>query len=126
LITDTTESAKSSPYKHSAISDPIDDKLLRSVRDEIRNNVSFTPKETNIYKSHDPKQVIHQGGTQHSSKDNQRAITGNVYGTVVGVFPNEMISIFDILLIFPGKQIIHNHPTPPYRGKHLFQTTLVI
>jgi Rps23 Pro-64 3,4-dihydroxylase Tpa1-like proline 4-hydroxylase len=30
----------------------IDDKLLRAVRDEIKDNVSFTPKETDIYKIH--------------------------------------------------------------------------
>lgn len=30
----------------------VDDSLLRSVRDEIRENVSFTPKETDIYKIH--------------------------------------------------------------------------
>lgn len=30
----------------------VDDSLLRSVRDEIRDNVSFTPKETDIYKIH--------------------------------------------------------------------------
>ena len=48
----TAEYAESSPYKHSVIHGLIDDKLLRSVRDEIRNNVSFTPKETDIYKIH--------------------------------------------------------------------------
>ncbi|KAF6814568.1 hypothetical protein CSOJ01_03970 [Colletotrichum sojae] len=48
----TTEYANSSPYKHSVISGLVDDKLLRSVRDEIRENVSFTPKETDIYKIH--------------------------------------------------------------------------
>ncbi|KAI1504452.1 Oxoglutarate and iron-dependent oxygenase degradation C-term-domain-containing protein [Biscogniauxia marginata] len=44
--------AKSSPYKHSVIHELIDDKLLRAVREEIKNNVSFTPKETDIYKIH--------------------------------------------------------------------------
>ncbi|KAI8251739.1 Prolyl 3,4-dihydroxylase [Colletotrichum sp. SAR 10_98] len=48
----TDEYAKSSPYKHSVITGLVDDKLLRSVRDEIRENVSFTPKETDIYKIH--------------------------------------------------------------------------
>lgn len=48
----TSEYAASSPYKHSVISGLIDDKLLRNVRDEIRDNVSFTPKETDIYKIH--------------------------------------------------------------------------
>ncbi|KAI0482321.1 Oxoglutarate and iron-dependent oxygenase degradation C-term-domain-containing protein [Xylariaceae sp. FL0804] len=44
--------AQSSPYKHSVIHELIDDKLLRAVRDEIKDNVSFTPKETDIYKIH--------------------------------------------------------------------------
>ncbi|KAI2619391.1 Oxoglutarate and iron-dependent oxygenase degradation C-term-domain-containing protein [Hypomontagnella submonticulosa] len=44
--------AKSTPYKHSVIHELIDDSLLRAVREEIKNNVSFTPKETDIYKIH--------------------------------------------------------------------------
>ena len=44
--------AKSTPYKHAVIEDLVDDKLLRAVRYEIRTNVSFTPKETDIYKIH--------------------------------------------------------------------------
>ncbi|KAH8674571.1 putative oxidoreductase [Tricladium varicosporioides] len=44
--------ARSEPYKHSVISGLINDDLLRSVRNEIRENVSFTPKETDIYKIH--------------------------------------------------------------------------
>ncbi|KAI1097992.1 Oxoglutarate and iron-dependent oxygenase degradation C-term-domain-containing protein [Jackrogersella minutella] len=44
--------AKSTPYKHSVIHQLIDDSLLRTVREEIKNNVSFTPKETDIYKIH--------------------------------------------------------------------------
>ena len=30
----------------------VDDRLLRSVRNEIREHISFTPKETDIYKIH--------------------------------------------------------------------------
>ncbi|CAG8953733.1 hypothetical protein HYFRA_00006622 [Hymenoscyphus fraxineus] len=48
----TKSYAKSEPYKHSVIDTLIDDKLLRAVRDEIRDNVHFTPKETDIYKIH--------------------------------------------------------------------------
>ncbi|KAK0103360.1 hypothetical protein ONS95_005386 [Cadophora gregata] len=44
--------AKSEPYKHSVISSLINDELLRSVRNEIKENVHFTPKETDIYKIH--------------------------------------------------------------------------
>lgn len=48
----TSGYATSSPYKHSVINGLVDDTLLRNVRDEIRDNVSFTPKETDIYKIH--------------------------------------------------------------------------
>ncbi|KAI1847388.1 hypothetical protein JX266_006613 [Neoarthrinium moseri] len=46
------EYTESAPYKHCVIHQLVDDKLLRSVRDEIKDNVSFTPKETDIYKIH--------------------------------------------------------------------------
>ncbi|KAI0016455.1 Oxoglutarate and iron-dependent oxygenase degradation C-term-domain-containing protein [Xylariomycetidae sp. FL0641] len=53
VLNEYTQSyATSSPYKHSVIHGLIDDKLLRSVRNEIKDNVSFTPKETDIYKIH--------------------------------------------------------------------------
>ncbi|TGJ80208.1 hypothetical protein E0Z10_g8569 [Xylaria hypoxylon] len=48
----TQEYSDSSPYKHAVIHELIDDKLLRAVRNEIKDNVSFTPKETDIYKIH--------------------------------------------------------------------------
>ncbi|KAK4187981.1 putative PKHD-type hydroxylase [Podospora australis] len=48
----TSQYAKSSPYKHSVITRLVDDTLLRKVRDEIKENVHFTPKETDIYKIH--------------------------------------------------------------------------
>ncbi|KAF8855586.1 hypothetical protein BDZ45DRAFT_793190 [Acephala macrosclerotiorum] len=48
----TKEYADSEPYKHSVISGLINDDLLRKVRNEIRENVEFTPKETDIYKIH--------------------------------------------------------------------------
>ncbi|KAF2968924.1 hypothetical protein GQX73_g4646 [Xylaria multiplex] len=48
----TREYSESSPYKHAVIHELINDKLLRAVRDEIKDNVSFTPKETDIYKIH--------------------------------------------------------------------------
>ncbi|KAF2085598.1 hypothetical protein K490DRAFT_74993 [Saccharata proteae CBS 121410] len=44
--------AKSKPYLHGVITDLINPSLLRSVRDEIREHISFTPKETDIYKIH--------------------------------------------------------------------------
>ncbi|KFY85307.1 hypothetical protein V500_08535 [Pseudogymnoascus sp. VKM F-4518 (FW-2643)] len=48
----THEYAASSPYKHAVIHDLMNDDLLRSVRTEVRENVHFTPKETDIYKIH--------------------------------------------------------------------------
>ncbi|TQS34894.1 hypothetical protein Golomagni_04704 [Golovinomyces magnicellulatus] len=44
--------AASSPYKHGVISSLINDRLLRAVRDEIKENIHFTLKETDIYKIH--------------------------------------------------------------------------
>ncbi|KAH8593716.1 Oxoglutarate and iron-dependent oxygenase degradation C-term-domain-containing protein [Bisporella sp. PMI_857] len=48
----TKSYAESEPYKHSVIHALVNDTLLRSVRDEIKENVHFTPKETDIYKIH--------------------------------------------------------------------------
>ncbi|KAI1158948.1 Oxoglutarate and iron-dependent oxygenase degradation C-term-domain-containing protein [Nemania serpens] len=48
----TKDYEASSPYKHAVIHELIDDKLLRAVRHEIKDNVAFTPKETDIYKIH--------------------------------------------------------------------------
>jgi prolyl 3-hydroxylase /prolyl 3,4-dihydroxylase len=44
------EYRNSSPYQHGVVSGLMEDGLLRAVREEIRSNVSFTPKETDIYK----------------------------------------------------------------------------
>ncbi|KAH8820367.1 Oxoglutarate and iron-dependent oxygenase degradation C-term-domain-containing protein [Xylogone sp. PMI_703] len=48
----TDEYTQSEPYKHCVIGSLINDDLLRSVRNEIREHVSFTPKETDIYRIH--------------------------------------------------------------------------
>lgn len=37
-------------YKHAVITSLVNPELLRSVREEIQNNITFTPKETDIYK----------------------------------------------------------------------------
>ncbi|KAL1955909.1 hypothetical protein VTO42DRAFT_7982 [Malbranchea cinnamomea] len=42
--------AKSAPYKHGVISPLINPDLLRAVRNEIQEHLSFTEKETDIYK----------------------------------------------------------------------------
>ena len=63
----TTEYAESSPYKHAVIHGLINDRLLRSVRDEIRNNVEFTPKETDIYKIHQSGDLANLDGLDDES-----------------------------------------------------------
>ena len=52
LKTYTEVYADSEPYHHCVINSLINDDLLRSVRNEIKENVHFTPKETDIYKIH--------------------------------------------------------------------------
>lgn len=52
LSKSTKEYAASEPYKHCVITSLINDELLRSVREEIQENVEFAPKETDIYKIH--------------------------------------------------------------------------
>ncbi|KAI5296016.1 hypothetical protein KEM52_006067 [Ascosphaera acerosa] len=44
------EYAQSQPYKHAVIHGLVDDDLLRAVRSEISEQVSFTEKETDIYR----------------------------------------------------------------------------
>ncbi|POR36533.1 Prolyl 3,4-dihydroxylase ofd1 [Tolypocladium paradoxum] len=63
----THEYATSAPYKHAVIHQLVDDKLLRSVRDEIRNNVEFTPKETDIYKIHQSGDLANLDGLDDES-----------------------------------------------------------
>ena len=63
----TDEYATSGPYKHAVIHELVDDKLLRSVRDEIRNNVQFTPKETDIYKIHQSGDLANLDGLDDES-----------------------------------------------------------
>ncbi|KAK7424925.1 putative component of NuA3 histone acetyltransferase complex [Neonectria punicea] len=63
----TDQYAKSGPYKHAVINGLIDDALLRSVRDEIKANVSFTPKETDIYKIHQSGDLANLDGLDDES-----------------------------------------------------------
>ncbi|KAL2118971.1 hypothetical protein VTJ04DRAFT_5930 [Mycothermus thermophilus] len=56
--------AASTPYKHSVISELVDDTLLRKVRDEIKANVHFTPKETDIYKIHQSGDLANLDGLE--------------------------------------------------------------
>ncbi|KAK1758243.1 Oxoglutarate and iron-dependent oxygenase degradation C-term-domain-containing protein [Echria macrotheca] len=63
----TAEYASSTPYKHSVISDLVDDGLLRKVRSEIKANVSFTPKETDIYKIHQSGDLANLDGLDNEA-----------------------------------------------------------
>ncbi|KAF7562202.1 hypothetical protein G7046_g1933 [Stylonectria norvegica] len=67
LKTYTEQYARSTPYKHAVITDLIDDQLLRNVRDEVKANVSFTPKETDIYKIHQSGDLANLDGLDDES-----------------------------------------------------------
>lgn len=63
----TKEYAESEPYKHAVISSLINDDLLRSVRNEIQENVHFTPKETDIYKIHQSGDLANLDGLDNGA-----------------------------------------------------------
>uniref|UniRef100_A0A8H7N9Y2 Prolyl 4-hydroxylase alpha subunit domain-containing protein n=1 Tax=Bionectria ochroleuca TaxID=29856 RepID=A0A8H7N9Y2_BIOOC len=63
----TAEYANSAPYKHAVIHQLVDDQLLRNVRTEIKENVSFTPKETDIYKIHQSGDLANLDGLDDES-----------------------------------------------------------
>ncbi|KAG8530739.1 uncharacterized protein KY384_004096 [Bacidia gigantensis] len=57
----------STPYKHGVIPDLIDPALLRKVRSEVQGNLSFTPKETDIYKIHQSGDLANLDGLDDAS-----------------------------------------------------------
>ncbi|KAJ5566601.1 hypothetical protein N7535_008239 [Penicillium sp. DV-2018c] len=63
----TEQYAKSSPYLHGVIHPLIEPTLLRSVRDEIETQVSFTEKETDIYKIFQSGDLANLDGLDDSS-----------------------------------------------------------
>lgn len=63
----TKQYAESAPYKHAVIDGLMNDDLLRSVRNEIKANVSFTPKETDIYKIHQSGDLANLDGLDDES-----------------------------------------------------------
>ncbi|CDM33172.1 hypothetical protein DTO013E5_5647 [Penicillium roqueforti] len=63
----TSEYAKSSPYLHGVIHPLIEPTLLRSVRNEIETQVSFTEKETDIYKIFQSGDLANLDGLDDSS-----------------------------------------------------------
>lgn len=54
-------------YKHGVISELISPDLLRNVRSEIQEALSFTPKETDIYKIHQSGDLANLDGLDDSS-----------------------------------------------------------
>ncbi|GAB7342491.1 hypothetical protein MBLNU457_g0686t1 [Dothideomycetes sp. NU457] len=54
--------AESTPYLHTVVQPLISDQLLRSVRQEILDNIHFTPKETDIYKIHQSGDLANLSG----------------------------------------------------------------
>lgn len=59
--------AHSTPYLHSVVSHLMNDDLLRSVRQEILENIHFTPKETDIYKIHQSGDLANLDGLPASA-----------------------------------------------------------
>ncbi|KAI4090905.1 MAG: hypothetical protein LQ344_004433 [Seirophora lacunosa] len=57
----------SQPYKHGLIQNLLDPQLLRNVRAEIQANLSFTPKETDIYRIHQSGDLANLDGLDDSS-----------------------------------------------------------
>ncbi|KAL8823332.1 MAG: hypothetical protein Q9191_005955 [Dirinaria sp. TL-2023a] len=63
----TLEYANSKPYKHAVIKDLIAQSLLRKVRSEIQDSISFTPKETDIYRIHQSGDLANLDGLDDAS-----------------------------------------------------------
>ncbi|KAI9764642.1 MAG: hypothetical protein M1840_008139 [Geoglossum simile] len=61
------EYAQSTPYKHGVIRNLVSDGLLRAVRDEIQENLHFSPKETDIYRIHQSGDLANLDGLDDSS-----------------------------------------------------------
>lgn len=54
-------------YTHGVISKLVNDELLRNVRSEIMANISFTPKETDIYRIHQSGDLANLSGLEDSA-----------------------------------------------------------
>ncbi|KAH7076452.1 Oxoglutarate and iron-dependent oxygenase degradation C-term-domain-containing protein [Paraphoma chrysanthemicola] len=63
----TSYYAESQPYKHAVIQNLVNDTLLRNVRNEIREHIHFTPKETDIYKIHQSGDLANLDGLDDSA-----------------------------------------------------------
>ncbi|KAI9783889.1 MAG: hypothetical protein M1816_001141 [Peltula sp. TS41687] len=67
LAAQTERYSKSKPYKHGVISDLITPDLLCSVRKEIQNSLSFTLKETDIYRIYQSGDLANLDGLDGAS-----------------------------------------------------------
>lgn len=67
LIVTTSHFLTLDRYKHGIISDLVSPELLRNVRSEIQENLSFTPKETDIYKIHQSGDLANLDGLDDSA-----------------------------------------------------------
>lgn len=69
IITNTERLIAKFPgrYKHGVIQDLLEPILLRNVRSEIQQNLSFTPKETDIYRIHQSGDLANLDGLDDSS-----------------------------------------------------------
>lgn len=56
-------------FKHGVINDLVSPELLRNVRSEIQEHLSFAPKETDIYKIHQSGDLVNLDGLSDSSLD---------------------------------------------------------
>src|SRR3954470_3865170 len=54
-------------YKHAVIHNLVEPNLLRKVREEIQTHLSFTPKETDIYKIHQSGDLANLDGLHDSA-----------------------------------------------------------
>ncbi|KAI9760720.1 MAG: hypothetical protein M4579_001458 [Chaenotheca gracillima] len=59
--------AASQPYPHHVISSLIEPSLLKSVRSEITSSLSFTPKQTDIYRIHQTGDLANLSGLDSAS-----------------------------------------------------------
>lgn len=59
--------SQSTPYKHAVVPSLVNEDLLRSVRQEILDNIHFTPKETDIYKIHQSGDLANLDGLPASA-----------------------------------------------------------
>ncbi|KAG0147769.1 hypothetical protein CROQUDRAFT_655781 [Cronartium quercuum f. sp. fusiforme G11] len=68
------EYASASPYHHAVLQDIFDDQILRNARKEIKENLCFTPKETDIYKIFQTGDLANLDGLSGEETDQLRHV----------------------------------------------------